>query len=104
MSNFRASFQFVLTVSYLFFTIQQVDMILTAEHLLHVLHIHKYLGTVPSPVPPSKTEEFSFKRSAMKKVKGIICYLSGGEQVDAVKFQEALKYYQVRNRSIKIIT
>ena len=78
-------------------------MILTAEHLLHVLHIHKYFGTVPSPVPPSKTEEFSFKNSAIKKVKDIICYLSGGEQVDAVKFQEALKYYQVRNMSIKII-
>ena len=78
-------------------------MVLTAEHLLHVLHIHKYCSTVPSPIPPNKTEESSFKNSAIKEVKDIICYLSGGEQVDAVNFQEALKYYQVRIVSIKML-
>ena len=70
-------------------------MILTAEHLLHVLHIHKYFSTKPSPVilTPNKTEEFSLKRSAMK----LVYYLSGGEQYDAVTFKGALKYYLVRN-------
>ena len=77
-------------------------MILTVEHLLHVFHIHKHFSTVPSPIPPNKTEESSFKKSAIKQVKDIICYLSGGEQVDAVNFQEALKYYQVRKMSIKM--
>ena len=84
---------------FVLFCHKQVDVILTAEHLLHVLHIHKYFSTKPSPVilTPNKTEVFSFKKAAMKLVKNIIYYLSGGEQYDAVTFKGALKYYLVRN-------
>ena len=73
-------------------------MILTAEHLLHVLHIHKRFSTVPSSVivTPNKKEKFSFKKSATRVVKKIIYFLFGGEQFDVVKFHEAPNYYQVR--------
>ena len=77
----------------LLFTIQQVDMILTAEHLLHVLHIHKCFSTKPSPVilTPNKTERLSFNKSAMKYVKHIIYYISGGDHYDAATLHGALK-------------
>ena len=73
-------------------------MILTAEHLLHVFHIHKRFSTVPSSVilTPNKTEEFSFKKSATRVLKKIIYFLFGGEQFDVVNFHESLNYYQVR--------
>lgn len=73
-------------------------MILTAEHMLRVLHIHGYFGTVPSPVvdTPNKTEKFSLK----KGVKNIVYYLSGGEDYDAAIFQGALSYYLVRKRDL----
>ena len=76
----------------------QVDVILTAEHMLHVLHIHNYFGTVPSPVvdTPNETEKFSLK----KGIKNIIYYLSGGEDYDAAIFQGALSYYLVRKRDL----
>ena len=73
-------------------------MILTAEHLLRFLHIHKWFSTVPSSVivTPNKREELSFKKSATRVVKKIIHYLSGGEQFD-VNFQEALKVRKKEN-------
>ena len=75
-------------------------MILTAEHLLRFLHIHKCFSTVPSSVivTPNKREEFSFKKSATRVVKEIIYFLFGGEQFDVMNFHEALNYYQVRKK------
>jgi len=80
-------------------------VILTAEVLLHSLHVHKYFSTVPSSVivTPNKTEEFSLKKSAIRVVKEIIYYLSGGEQVDMSNLQEALEYYQVRKHANKTL-
>ena len=68
-------------------------MILTAEHLLHVLHIHKYFSTKPSPVilTPNKMERLSFNESAKKYAKHIIYYVSGGNHYDAATLHGALK-------------
>ena len=77
----------------------QVDMILTAEHLLHVLHLHQYFGADPLSVSitPNKTEEsHTDVRFLGKAVKDLIYYLSGGERYDAECFQKALNYYLVR--------
>ena len=77
----------------------QVDMILTAEHLLRVLHLHQYFGTDPLSlsVTPNKTEEsHTAVRFLGKVVKDLIYYLSGGEHYDAECFQRALNYYLVR--------
>ena len=66
-------------------------MILTAENLLRVLHIYKYLRPIPSPkVKPNETKKFSFS--------DIIYYISGGEHYDAVTFQELPNYYLVRSK------
>ena len=70
-------------------------MILTAEHLLHVLHIHKCFSTVPSSVilTPNKMES---NKSVMKYVKD---YLSGGDNYDAATLQGVLNCYIVRKYS-----
>ena len=73
-------------------------MILTAEHLLHVLRIHKCFSTVPSSVilTPNKMES---NKSVMKYVKDIVYYLSGGDLYDAATLQGVLNCYIVRKYS-----
>ena len=73
-------------------------MILTAEHLLHVLHIHKCFSTVPSSVilTPNKME---CNKSVMKYVKDTVYYLSGGDNYDAATLQGVLNSYIVRKYS-----
>lgn len=75
---------------------RQVDMILTAEHLLRVLHLHKHFDIAPlsMSVKPNETEKCHIAVRFFWK--SLILILSDGQCYDSKDLQRALSYYLVR--------